>query len=64
MLLAALDFLVVGIQTRFHLQSMFDRQSFHLIALLLSLGINLFFFGFTLELINRIKRRVDKHDIS
>lgn len=56
------DFVVVGVQTRFNLQVLFDRQSFHLIFMLLSIGLNLFFFGFTLELVNRIKRRVDRMD--
>jgi glycosyltransferase involved in cell wall biosynthesis len=59
LLLSMLDFIIVGVQTGFNLKEMFDRQSFHLIMLLLSIGLQLFFFGFVLELISDIKRKVD-----
>lgn len=60
--LSCLDFILVGLQTGFNIQAMFDRHSFHLILLFLSIGFNLFFFGFTLELINRMKQRLDRLD--
>jgi hypothetical protein len=58
--LAALDFMIVSVQTALNFQLMFDRQSFHLILLLLSIGLNMFFIGLVLELVNRVKGRVDK----
>jgi glycosyltransferase involved in cell wall biosynthesis len=57
--LSLLDFLIVGIETRFTLIEMFDRQSFHLILLLFMIGLNLFFFGFTIELLANIKKRIN-----
>jgi len=57
--LAFFDFIIVGVQTTFSFQEMLDRQSFHLIALLISLGLQLFFFGFMLEIISGIKRKID-----
>ena len=58
-LLSILDFLIVAVETKFSLIEMFDRQSFHLILLLFMIGINLFFFGFTIELIANIKKKID-----
>ena len=57
--LSILDFLIVGYQTSFSLEQLFERQSFHLILLLFGLGINLFFFGFVIEMLGQIKRRID-----
>lgn len=59
-LLSFLDFCYVFWDTQFSLMEMIHRQSFHLIFLLLSIGLNMFFIGFSLELINRIKGRLDK----
>lgn len=56
--LSMLDFLIVGIETDFTLIKLFDRQSFHLIFLLFLIGINLFFFGFVIELLGNIKRKL------
>jgi glycosyltransferase involved in cell wall biosynthesis len=58
--LSFLDFCYVLWDTQFSLIEMIHRQSFHLIFLLLSIGLNMFFIGFSLELINRIKCRLDK----
>lgn len=58
-LLSFLDFLIVGIQTGFSLEQLFYRQSFHLIFLLFLIGINLFFFGFVIELLGNIKRKMN-----
>mgnify|MGYP000869338433 CR=1 FL=1 len=58
--LSFLDFCYVLWDTQFSLAEMIHRQSFHLIFLLLSIGLNMFFMGFSLELINRIKCRLDK----
>ena len=60
MFLSLLDFIIVGVQTGFNLGTMFERQSFHLIALLISIGLQLFSFGFILELITQIKYKVDR----
>lgn len=57
-LLSVLDLLWVSYDTGLHLREMFDRQSFHLILLLFMIGLNLFFFGFTIELLGNIKRRL------
>jgi glycosyltransferase involved in cell wall biosynthesis len=57
--LAFLDLIIVLIDTKFDLQTLFDRQSFHLILLLLSIGFNMFFFGFIIELIVNIKRKMN-----
>ncbi len=56
--LALLDFVIVGFETSLNLREMFDRQSFHLILLLFMIGLNLFFFGFTIELLGNIKRKM------
>jgi len=58
--LSFLDFCYVLWATQFSLAELIRRQSFHLIFLLLSIGLNMFFIGFSLELINRIKGRLDK----
>jgi len=58
-LLAISDFLIVGIQSRFSLQTLLDRQSFHIILMLLIIAFNMFFFGFVLEILSSIKRRLD-----
>ena len=58
--LSFLDFCYVLWDTGFSLAELIHRQSFHLIFLLLSIGLNMFFIGFSLELINRIKSRLDK----
>jgi len=55
-----LDLTIVCAVTHFNLQEMFDKKSFHMVFILLSIGLNLFFFGFALELINRVKQRVDR----
>jgi glycosyltransferase involved in cell wall biosynthesis len=57
--LAFLDFIIVGFNTSFNLKELFDRQSFHMILLLLTIGFNMFFFGFIIELIVNIKRKVN-----
>lgn len=57
--LSVLDFLWVGIETSFSLKTMFDRQSFHLILLLASIGINMFIYGFIIELLVNVKRKVN-----
>lgn len=57
--LSILDFVLVGIETKFTLIEMFDRQSFHLILLLFMIGLNLFFFGFTIELLANIKKKIN-----
>jgi len=49
-LMAFIHIIVVAWQTNFSIQQLFDRQSFHLFFLLLSIGFNFFFFGVTLEL--------------
>ena len=56
--LSLLDFVIVGFETSLNLREMFDRQSFHLILLLFMIGLNLFFFGFTIELLGNIKRKM------
>lgn len=58
-LLSFLDFIIVGFQTGFSLEELFYRQSFHLIFLLFLIGINLFFFGFVIELLGNIKRKLN-----
>ncbi len=58
--LSFLDFCYVLWDTGFSFAEIIHRQSFHLIFLLLSIGLNMFFMGFSLELINRIKSRLDK----
>ncbi len=57
-MLSILDFLWVSYDTGLHFREMLDRQSFHLILLLFMIGLNLFFFGFTIELLGNIKRRL------
>ncbi len=54
--LAIVDISIVFWQTSFSLQSILDRQSLVLFFLLLSTGLNLFFFGVTLELLTQMKR--------
>jgi len=61
-LLAFLDFFVVGIQTDFDFRKMLDRQSFLMIILFISIGIQLLFSGFALELLSGIKRKIDHLD--
>ncbi len=60
--LAVLDFLIVGIDVNFNFMKMLDRQTFHMILMLVSIGLNMFFMGFVLELIHRIKGRLDKQE--
>lgn len=57
LLLSLLDFLIVGFQTRFSLEELFERQSFHMIIMLFSMGLNVILFAFTLELLSHIKRK-------
>ena len=58
--LSLIDFIIVGVQTNFSMNEMFDRQSFHLILLLFMIGLNLFFFGFVIELLANIKRNLNE----
>lgn len=58
--LAILDFLIVGIEVGFNFKQLLDRQTFHMILMLMSIGLNMFFVGLILELVNRIKCRLDK----
>ncbi len=58
-LLAFLDITYVAFETGFSFMEMIERQSFNLFILLLLMGINLFFFGFALELIANIKRKIN-----
>ncbi|MCC6277750.1 MAG: glycosyltransferase family 2 protein [Oligoflexia bacterium] len=58
--LSILDFVIVAWQTNLSLHAMFERKSFILILSFLSIGLNFLFFGFQLELTDRIKRRVDR----
>lgn len=60
MFLSFVHLTTVAIQTGFHLHVLFDRQTFHLFFLLLSVGANLFFFGLTLELVSGMSRRLRK----
>ncbi len=60
--LSIFDFIFVAVQTHLNWYTMFSRRSFDLIFLFLSTGLNLFFIGFSLELINRVKCRLDKLD--
>jgi glycosyltransferase involved in cell wall biosynthesis len=58
LVLSCVDFAIVAMQTGLSLKTMFDRQSFHLIVLLFSLGLQCFFTGFVLELIGGLKRSI------
>lgn len=58
-MLAFIDIIYVAIETNFSFSQMIDRQSFNLFILLFLTGINLFFFGFALELIANIKRKIN-----
>ena len=61
--LALAYFLFISYQASFQFKAMFSRlPSFLLIALLTLTGIQLFFFGFVLELIKDIKYRIDRLD--
>jgi len=56
-------FLFISWQAAFDFKSMFSRlPSFILIGLLIMVGIQLFFFGFLLQLIKDIKYRIDRID--
>lgn len=60
-LLAVIYFFIISFQASFKFKEMFSRlPSFLLIALLILTGIQLFFFGFVLQLIKDIKYRVDR----
>jgi glycosyltransferase involved in cell wall biosynthesis len=55
---------LVSWQSGFHFKTMFSRlPSFVLIALLIIVGLQLFMFGFLVELIKNIKARVDRFDV-
>lgn len=58
-LLSVLHLVVVATDTHFNLQTMFDRQSFHLMGIFFLIGIQLFFCGFVLELLSGIKKNID-----
>jgi glycosyltransferase involved in cell wall biosynthesis len=54
---------VISWESGFRLKAMFSRlPSFVLIALLITVGLQLFMFGFLVELIKNIKARVDRLD--
>lgn len=56
-------FLFVSAQESFHFKAMFNRlPSFILIALFIITGIQLFFFGFIIQIIKDIKYRIDRID--
>ena len=56
-------FLFISYQAGFHFKAMFSRlPSFMLIVLLILTGIQLFFFGFILDLIKDIKYRISRLD--
>jgi glycosyltransferase involved in cell wall biosynthesis len=57
---AAADLLFVFANSAFSLSQILENKSFNTFFLLMSFGMNFLFFGFVLELINSIKRRVDK----
>jgi glycosyltransferase involved in cell wall biosynthesis len=58
-------FLLISFYAGFHFKDMFRRlPSFVLIALLIMTGIQLFFFGFILDLIKDVKYRVSRMDKS
>jgi len=60
---AMVYFLFISWQEGFHLKQMFDRlPSFVLITLFILAGIQLFFFGFILQIIKDIKYRMDRLD--
>ena len=60
-LLALLDFIYISWQASFQFEDMFDRlPSYVLIALLILAGMQLFFFGFVLQLVKDIKFRLDR----
>lgn len=64
-LMALAYFLFISYQASFQFKAMFSRiPSFLLIALLVLTGIQLFFFGFLIELIKEIKYRIDRLDRS
>ena len=58
-LLSFLDALTVIYITKFNLEELFDRQSFHLILMLFGTGINLLLFGFILEMVSHIRRKTE-----
>jgi glycosyltransferase involved in cell wall biosynthesis len=63
MMAAFAHFLFISWQASFQFKEMFQRlPSFLLIALLVLAGIQLFFFGFTIEMIKNIKYRLDRLD--
>jgi hypothetical protein len=60
---AFLYFGFISWQAEFQLKAMFSRlPSFVLITLLVTVGLQLFMFGFLVELIKNIKARVDRLD--
>jgi len=62
-LVAIVYFIFISWQAAFDFKSMFSRlPSFILIALLILVGIQLFFFGFILQIIKDIKYRIDRMD--
>lgn len=61
---ALLYFGWISWQAGFHFKAMFSRlPSFIFIALLILVGLQLFMFGFVVELIKNIKARVDRLDV-
>lgn len=61
--LSGLDFLITFHASGYDFFQLIRWQSFHMILMLLTIGISLFFFGFTLELVNRIKLRLDRVEV-
>jgi hypothetical protein len=62
---AFLYFGVISWEAGFRLKAMFSRlPSFVLIALLVTVGLQLFMFGFLVELLKNMKARVDRLDRS
>ena len=60
---AVLYFFFITVQAGFEVKQMFTRlPSFVLIALLVMVGVQLFSFGFTVQLTKDIKSRVDRLD--
>ena len=61
-MLSFLDFLLVGIEINFSPFEFMERQSFHLILLLLTIGINMILFGFAIEMIANIKKTINRYE--
>lgn len=59
LLLSFLDMCIVLVETKFSLIELFDRQSFHLILLLFSTGLNILLTGFILEMVGYLRRKAN-----